>query len=164
MNEKAIRLNEAYRHVFAFYGIDSKNKFAEAVKVQRTAMSAAMNGNIKYLTKNLFIKVCAAFPDVFNLEYLINGTGTLLTIEEETTTDEVVKHSKSENETNIIDTLGGVVKDVERELADIRLLRVELQQARDDFRTETVRLSNLIRQLSNSFRMDVATDENPRPK
>ncbi len=65
---------------------------------------------------------------------------------------------------NIIDTLGGVVKDVERELADIRLIRVELQQARDDFKSAAATLTKLINRLNQAERLDVAADENPRPK
>lgn len=41
----ANRLKEAYRHLYANFGIDSQIKFAEALRVQRTALSAAMNGN-----------------------------------------------------------------------------------------------------------------------
>ena len=37
-----------------------------------------MNGSKANLTKNLFIKICAAFPGVFNLDYLLTGNGSLL--------------------------------------------------------------------------------------
>lgn len=74
--EKASRLNEAYRYLFANYNIKSQKQFAEAIRVQRTALSAAFNGNPAYLTKNLFIKICAAFP-VFNLDYFLTGRGNL---------------------------------------------------------------------------------------
>jgi hypothetical protein len=37
-----------------------------------------MNGNEAYLTKNLFQKICAAYPGVFNLDYLMTGNGSLL--------------------------------------------------------------------------------------
>lgn len=72
------RLNQVYRHLYAHYGIDSQKKMAQAMRVQRTALSAAMNGNKAYLTNNFFTKVCAAFPGVFNLDYLLTGKGSLL--------------------------------------------------------------------------------------
>ena len=72
------RLNQVYGHLFAHFGIKSQVQFAEALHVQRTALSAAMNGNKAYLTKNLFIKICAAWPGVFNLDYLLTGEGELL--------------------------------------------------------------------------------------
>lgn len=44
----ANRLNEAYRHLYANFGIDSQIKFAEALRVQRTAepsrSRSTMNG------------------------------------------------------------------------------------------------------------------------
>ena len=57
MNKKefANRLNEVYRHLYANHGISSQKEFAEAIKVQRSAVSAALNGNALYLTKNLFM-------------------------------------------------------------------------------------------------------------
>lgn len=84
MNKKELanRLNEVYRHLYANYGISSQKEFAEAIKVQRSAVSAALNGNALYLTKNLFMKICAAFPGVFNLDYLLTGEGELLADEQ----------------------------------------------------------------------------------
>ena len=72
------RLNEVYRHLFSQEKISSQKSFAEAIRVQRTALSAALNGNSTYLTKNLFIKICAAFPGIFNIDYLLTGKGQLL--------------------------------------------------------------------------------------
>ena len=85
------RLNQVYRHLFAHFGIDSQIKFAEVLHVQRTALSAAMNGNKAYLTNNLFTKICAAFPGVFNYDYLIKGEGELLTIEEDVKSTRIEK-------------------------------------------------------------------------
>jgi transcriptional regulator with XRE-family HTH domain len=76
--EKAQRLNEVYKFVFGHFDIKSQKDFADFLKVQRTGLSAAMNGSKANLTKNLFIKICAAFPGVFNLDYLLTGNGTLL--------------------------------------------------------------------------------------
>ena len=92
--EKAQRLNEVYKYVFAHFDIKSQKDFADYLQVQRTGLSAAMNGAKANLTKNLFTKICAAFPGVFNLDYLLNGTGKLLIKEEElhcNGTDEINK-------------------------------------------------------------------------
>lgn len=72
------RLNQVYRYLYAYRGIDSQIAFAKALRVQRSALSAAMNGNKAYLTNNLFTKICVAFPGVFNLDYLLTGKGSLL--------------------------------------------------------------------------------------
>ena len=76
--ERAKRLKEVYRYLFSAYGLESQSDFANNIKVQRTAMSAAMNGAKAYLTNNLFTKICAAYPGVFNLDYLLTGEGELL--------------------------------------------------------------------------------------
>ena len=77
--QKAERLREAFRHTYINYRTETQGAFADRIGVKRTAISAAMNGNKSYLTKNLFIKICAAFPGVFNLNYFLTGQGTLLT-------------------------------------------------------------------------------------
>ena len=78
MNERQKRLKEVYDYVRQNCSIHTKAGFAETVKYGRTSMSAAMNGNDGYLTDNLFVKICAAFPDTFNIDYLLNGNGNLL--------------------------------------------------------------------------------------
>ena len=78
MNERAQRLRKVYEYLFANHGIKSQKKLAEKIKIQPTGLSAAMNGNVAYLTDNLFVKICAAFPGVFNIDYLLTGEGELL--------------------------------------------------------------------------------------
>jgi predicted RNase H-like nuclease (RuvC/YqgF family) len=65
--------------------------FAKTLHVQRSALSAAMNGNKAYLTDNLFTKICAAFPNVFNYNYLVKGEGDLLTVEEDVKSTRIEK-------------------------------------------------------------------------
>lgn len=43
--EKAERLNEAFRYLFAHFGVETQIQLAERMQVQRTALSAAFNGN-----------------------------------------------------------------------------------------------------------------------
>ena len=78
MTTKQERLCEVYDYLRAKKGIHTKVGFAEALHITRPAISAAMNGNEAYLTKNLFQKICGAFPGVFNLDYLLTGQGELL--------------------------------------------------------------------------------------
>ena len=85
---RAKRLDEVYKHLYAHFGITSQKHLAEVLKVQRTGLSSAFNGNVANLTDNLFKKICAAFPGVFNLNYLLTGEGSLLTIEEEVHNEE----------------------------------------------------------------------------
>ena len=78
MKERQKRLMEVYEHLRKYYGVHTKTGFAEAVKYGRTSMSSAMNGNELYLTDSLFRSICLAYPNVFNLNYLLTGEGSLL--------------------------------------------------------------------------------------
>lgn len=88
---KAERLNEVYKHLFAHHGVESKTQLADILKVQRTGLAAAFGGSKANLTKNLFTKICAAFPGVFNLDYLLTGEGDLLTLEENVISERLEK-------------------------------------------------------------------------
>ena len=78
MKERQKRLIEVYEYLRKHYNVHTKTGFAEAVKYGRTSMSSAMNGNELYLTDSLFRSICLAYPNVFNLNYLLTGEGSLL--------------------------------------------------------------------------------------
>lgn len=54
--DRAQRLNEVYKHLFAHHGITSQKAMAEHLGMQRTGLSAAMNGSKANLTDSLFKK------------------------------------------------------------------------------------------------------------
>ena len=83
MNNKQKRLQEVYEYLRRYYGIHTQIDFANALQSSRNSITLAMNGNEAYLTKKLFQKICAAFPGVFNLDYLLTGEGALLVVKEE---------------------------------------------------------------------------------
>lgn len=83
------RLHEAYEHLRKFFGIHTQTDFAEVLKYSRVYISSALNGNEKNLTDKLFKNICEAFPDVFNLDYLLTGKGDLLTVEEDVKSTEL---------------------------------------------------------------------------
>ena len=91
MNERQKRLIEVYEHLRRYFGIHTKTGFAEALHYGRTSMSAAMNGDEKYLTDSLFKNICEAYPGVFDLDYLLTGKGSLLVVEEEVRNEELDK-------------------------------------------------------------------------
>ena len=78
MTTKQERLCEVYTYLRGKGKVHTQADFAEMLRITRPAISAAMNGNEAYLTKNLFQKICGAFPGVFNLDYLLTGEGELL--------------------------------------------------------------------------------------
>lgn len=95
MNERQKRLNEVYEHLRKFYGIHTQSDFANALRKSRNAITLALNGDEKYLTDKLFKTICEAYKGVFDLNYLLTGEGSLLTIEEEVHSEEFEKQAAS---------------------------------------------------------------------
>ena len=169
------RLNQVYRHLFAHFGIDSQIAMAKAIGVQRTALSAAMNGNEAYLTDNLFTKICAAFPNVFNLEFLKTGKGYLLTMEEDAKSSEIEKAANAPFDAsaayeNMVEMYARMIRGVDdirvelnTNLAEVRALKEDLHQAVYDFRDATYRLTQALSRINqksdNSQTMGIAADE-----
>ena len=130
---RAKRLNEVYKYLFAHSNINSKTNFADVLGVQRTGLSAAMNGSKANLTDNLFSKICSKFP-IFNLDYLLTGMGQLLTTREEVTNEEIEKQINPQPTSYVdkyIASLEKQVKDKDDQLADkertIRLLEQKIE-------------------------------------
>ena len=115
MTDKKQRLNEVFEYLRAFRGIHTQSDFAIAIRVTRPALSAAMNGNEAYLTKNLFQKICAAFPGVFNLDYLLTGEGELLASSEQQPTNQ-----EQDLQRELIESLKARIDDKDREIAYLR--------------------------------------------
>lgn len=169
------RLIEVYDHLRQHFGIHTKTGFAEAVKYGRTSMSAAMNGKEDYLTDDLFEKICEAYKDVFNLDYLLTGRGDLLTEHEDAISSEIEQghhqqHDDAAALNNILEMYARMIRGVDdlrvelnTNLAEVRALKEDLHTAVNDFRDATYRLTQALRTLNEnrtSLRAaDVAADD-----
>lgn len=137
MTTKKDRLKEVYDHLRAHYGIHTQIDFAKAIRITRPALSSAMNGNEAYLTKNLFQKICGAFPGTFDMDYLLTGEGQLLTIEEEVKSKDIEKeHEIPEYMQRVFDQAASLAQRSEMleqqlslALADNRELKNNLKEA-----------------------------------
>ena len=135
MIERRKRLKEVYEYVRAHFGVHTQKDFADKIKYSRVYISAAMNGADKYLTDNLFTNICEAYPDTFNLDYLLTGNGQLLTIQEEVKSEQIEKESNPQQPSSYIDkliaSLEKQVKDKDAQLADkdriIKLLEQKIE-------------------------------------
>jgi hypothetical protein len=131
MNERQKRLIEVYEHLRKYFGIHTKTGFAEALHYGRTSMSAAMNGDEKYLTDSLFKNICDAYPGVFNIDYLLNGEGGLLltdapmTEHQPTSNNYMADVIAAKNET--IATQKETIAALQRE---VDMLRLEIERLR----------------------------------
>ena len=159
MNERQKRLIEVYEHLRKYYGIHTKTGFAEALHYGRTSMSAAMNGDEKYLTDSLFKNICEAYKGVFDLNYLLTGEGSLLTIEEEVHNEEYEKlynpqpidqsslvNALLASKDETIDSLKSRIADIQRTIAD----KEEIIKARD------ARILELERRIAQSNADDLS--------
>jgi transcriptional regulator with XRE-family HTH domain len=155
MTTKQDRLKEVYSHLRAHHGIHTQLELAEVIHVTRPALSSAMNGNEAYLTKNLFQKICAAFPGVFDLDYLLTGNGSLLSNDkadhEEIKTSNVLDQSSLVNaaiaaKDETIINLKERIKELQRTIAD----KEEIIKARD------ARIIALERQLAAATTGDIS--------
>ena len=123
------RLKEAYDYLRYQHGIHTQMEMANALQITRSSFSAAMNGNEKYLTKSLFMKICAAFPGVFNLDYLLTGTGTLLAQKEkaEPTPVSPATDNLLELHASLLRHVDDLRQELHQELLAIRELKDELR-------------------------------------
>ena len=138
MNERQKRLIEVYDYLRQYHGIHTKTQFAEAIDFGRTSMSAALNGNEKYLTDSLFKNICAAYPGVFNLDYLLTGKGSLL-ISNENVSDKTTTINTTNPDVDwqklALDTMKSQMADLRMQLVDKQNI-IEAQQ-------RTIELLNL---------------------
>ena len=162
---RAKRLDEVYKHLFAHFGITSQKHLAEVLKVQRTGLSSAFNGNVANLTDNLFKKICAAFPGVFNLNYLLTGEGDLLTLEEEVHNEDYEKlyNPQPIDQSSLVNALLAAKDET------IASLRRELDAKNETITLQRSRIAELERQLTAAttgdlsrypFTMGAAEDRN----
>ena len=133
MIERQKRLKEVYDHLRKYFGVHTQTDFADAIKYSRPVISSALNGNEDYLTDKLFKNICEAYKDVFNIDYLLNGTGQLLTIQEEVANEELEKQFNPQQSyaDELIASLKKQVKDKDDQLADkdriIKLLEQKIE-------------------------------------
>lgn len=167
MNERQKRLNQVYEHLRKNFGVHTKTQFAEAIQYGRTSMSAALNGKEEYLTDKLFRKICEAY-DIFSLNYLLTGEGSLLLEEKE---KEPKQDSQPTGQADLLEIYAQRIRMVDdlretmkSELNNLREIITEFKQARDDLRDATSRLSRLYGGYSITEHSVTKAAENPPKK
>lgn len=138
------RLREVYEYVRSHFPVHSQSDFAAALKYNRAYISSAMNGNEKNLTDKLFTNICECFPNTFNLDYLLNGTGELLADSEYSYNDKVSpqypttlseRHPLPQWADNLIDILSQQIKENEVLHRELRQSIQQVNTLRDDLQT-----------------------------
>ena len=158
MNTRKERLNEVYEHLHNYHNVHNKKDFADTLSVRQPGLYSALNGNESYLTKNLFMKVCAAFPGVFNLDFLLTGEGDLLTPEEDVKSSELANTASNQTVIdNLIEMLSRTIREsddlrveLKQQLAEVRAAKEDLHTAVYEFRDATYRLTQALKQLNGT--------------
>lgn len=151
MKTKKERLNEAYAYAREHLGVHTKTDFARLLQITQPAMSSAINGNEAYLTKNLFQKICAAFPGVFNLDYLLNGIGEL-TLREKKIDATSNQNSRNVNENPTIDmssVINSIIAAKDETIATLQKQLTRDEETIQSLRSQVARLDTLIAQQSD---------------
>lgn len=165
------RLKEVYEHVRRHFHIHTQTDFADSLKYNRAYISSAMHGNEKNLTDKLFTNICEAYPGVFNLEYLLNGTGDLLTPQEDAKSFEIEQSAMPSHDESIANLLelyaqrirlvDDLRQSLKEELAEVRAIKEDMQTAVNDFRDATYRLTQALKYLNEQRTpsIGIAADE-----
>lgn len=82
IKKMADRLKKAVRYIKGSTEYVNQSLIAEKIDFGRTNLSAALNGEEKYLKEGLIEKVITAFPEI-NKDWLLTGNGEMLIEEEE---------------------------------------------------------------------------------
>lgn len=75
------RIEEAVNHLMAIGLIDSRApsiSIAEKMRRGKEGISAAINGNERYLTKKFVKAFCATFSNIISADYIWDGTGEMI--------------------------------------------------------------------------------------
>ena len=144
MSDRQKRLQEVYEHLRRWFGIHTQADFANSMKYSRNAISLALNGNEKYLTDKLFESVCKAYPDTFNLDYLLTGNGELIT-KKEPETAPIDKQQDALTYAAI--QVGKMMADLSNSIASVREFQKKLEEREAQLEHMTATLTDCIAQL-----------------
>jgi hypothetical protein len=119
---------------------------ADALGQSYPAMYSAFNGNESYLTNSLFKRICVAFPNTFNLDYLLNGEGELLQHEQSSMAAEEPADYSTQPLPLWADTLISIMS---KQIKENEALNTELRQTISEVRTLRDDLQTLISTLKS---------------
>ena len=158
MNERTKRINQAYRWLIWLEKIEGKNDFASILGLQRSNVTNILNGKGDASDKFCGI-VLSSFPGIFNRDWLLDGVGNMLANSNGLPTypQSVTDSDTPEQHQSIIDLYAGLIKEsesfrseIKNELTEVKSLRSELQQERENFREATYRLTKAIEHINNN--------------
>lgn len=161
MKERTKRINQAFRWLIWLERIEGKNDFANILGLQRPNVTNILNGKGDASDKFCGI-VLASFPGIFNRDWLLDGIGDMLASADGLPSCQQTVIANQDQDTpaqrkSIIDLYAGLIKESESfrreikdELSEVRALREELQQERENFREATYRVTQALNRITNN--------------
>lgn len=168
MEGKVRRFNEAYDYLEWRKIIRVQEDVARAMGSTQANVSSALNGKPNVLTNRFIIRFCKAFPNIFNLSYILTGEGQLLAENTQKRPEQLSPGQKQPTEPppnqadehtaelSIIELTASLIKENEalrRQLKDtldeVRSLRIEMSRDRDTLSTLRSSLSKLLYRTSS---------------
>ena len=126
MNECTKRINQAYRWLIWLGEVDDKLSFAQRLGKERANITNILNGKMGASDRFCGL-ILASFPGIFNRDWLLDGTGDMLTTAKGLPTFPVVgsvadvESDTPDQRQSIIDLYAGLIKESEafrREIKD----------------------------------------------
>lgn len=139
--QKANRIHRALGHLVDEGEIENMMAVAPVLGVLPSVVSQSMKYDPDGRYDYIILRLVEHYPQ-FSLEWLLTGEGNMISIPTSVTEEIMV---------------------IKNELAEVRTLRSELQQARDDFREATYRVTQALKRIhngsGNAQTLDIAADE-----
>lgn len=175
MKERTERINQAYRWLIWLGEVEDKLTFAKKLGKERTNITNILNGKNDASDKFCGI-VLTSFPGIFNRDWLLDGIGDMLASADGLPSCQQTVIANQDLDTpaqrkSIIDLYAGLIKESESfrreikdELSEVRALREELQQERENFREATYRVTQALNRITNNNSgnaqsIDIAADD-----
>ena len=77
-NVKHKCITKAYEHLRSIGKVHTKTDVANIMHASRPNVTAALNGDSKFLTDNFLERFNVAFDNMFNIKWLMTGEGDML--------------------------------------------------------------------------------------
>ena len=103
MKTKKEILESIFRHLVSIGQIKNQQDIVDKIKGNKSNVSAAFNGNKKYLTDGLLKKINKSFDDIFSSSWIETGTGSMLNSESEP----IINHEQRGVPYYDVDFIGG---------------------------------------------------------
>ena len=160
-------------------GVKDQKALAVRTGITETTISRILNDKVKQPSSETIQKLNAAFGGIFNPAYFRGESIYLLTKDAEeakfNAQENVTNTSADETTSQLLEMYAQRVRLVDdmreslkNELDDIRAIKSELQQARDDFRDATYRMTQFMRNMLESHqiqsRLGIAAEDINEPK